>query len=141
MNDLAYLVGYKENESRMYVLDVRDPGEPIPVGQFTQSGQAYTIAVEGNSVYFAGAETPLKILQTPFNTAPVLPPRLSISVQSGLKLNLQGRRGLHYDLEFAGSLVSPQWQYVQRLLLTNDMMTITAPVGPGTRFFRLKQLD
>jgi len=141
VNDLAYVVGNSGGQSQLYVLDVRDPSEPIPVGYYTDAGQPAALAVDGNQVYFSGYESPLEIVETPFNTSPVAAPKLSVSAQAGVNLHIQGRRGLHYNVEYTDQLNSAQWQMLQTILLTNNNAIIQVPSGPAARFFRLKQLD
>jgi hypothetical protein len=141
VNDLAFAVGNSGGQSQLYVLDVRDPTEPIPVGHYTDATQPTALAVDGDQVYFSGSGSPLEIVGTPFNTNLVVAPVLSVSAQSGLNLFIQGRRGLHYDVEYADQLTGAPWQTLQTILLTNDSAVIEVPSGPVARFFRLKQLD
>jgi hypothetical protein len=141
VNDLAYVSASPAAEARLYVLDVRDATEPIPVGCFSTSGHADSLWVDGNIVYVAGYGSPLLVVETPFNSQPAGPPALSLSVQNGLALQIRGRRGLHYDVEYADSLTGFPWQPLHTILLTNESAVIEVPSETATRFFRLRQLD
>ena len=121
---------------------MRDPGEPIPVGYYTNSGQATALGVDDNLVYLAGPGSPVQIIQTPFTSAPASAPAISLSSQSGLQLHLGGRRGFHYEVEYSDELTeAPPWQPFRILLLTNDSSAIDVPADVVTRFFRLRQLE
>lgn len=141
VNDLAYVIGNYTNLTSLYVLDVRDPSEPIPVGYFTLPGAGHTLWLDGQRVYIAGHNTPLTILETPFNPQPDSPPSLSLSKPGGMKLHIQGRRGLHYVVESAAGLTGLPWQPLQTLLLTNDDAVLDVPASSGPKFFRAKRLD
>jgi len=141
VNDLAYMVGYSGEQTTLFVLDVRDPSEPIPVGCFITPGHASTLWVDGNYVYIAGYDSPLLIIETPFNPRPVVPPSLSLVDQGGMKLQFQGRRGIHYTIEYVDGLAGLPWQPLQTVLLTNETSVIEVPSPSGMRFFRLRQLD
>lgn len=144
-NDLVFVGGCissgSSTESRLYVLDMRDPTEPIPVGYYTNAGQCYALGVDANLVYFTGMDSSLDIIQTPFNVAPTLPPTLKLSSSPALQLELHGRRGRNYDVETSPAPNIVPWQVAQTLLLTND--TIALPIAPtaAAQFYRLKQLD
>ncbi len=146
VNDLVYAAGlftgqFQSPTMTLYVYDVRDLHEPIPVGNYTNAGTARTVWVDGNRVYLAGEDTPLQIIETPFDTRPVAPPQLALSAHDGLKLQLHGRRGLHYDLEYADGLEGFPWQPLPTFLLTNETAVFELPVAYGTRFFRVRQVD
>lgn len=141
VNDLAYVAGSADGQSSLYVLDVRDPTEPIPVGYYTNSGQATALWVQGNWVYLTGGETPVQIIETPFTNTPVAAPIIWLSSQTGLQLHLQGRRGFHYEVEYTDALTGPPWLSLQTLLLTNDSAVVEVPADAATRFFRLRQLE
>lgn len=140
VNDLAFIGGYSGDEARLYVVDIRDPGEPIPVGFYTNSGPRNALAVAGNVVYFAGISSPLDIIQTPFAAVPP-PERLTLSPPPQLQLGIHGRLGHHYDLETSLQPSGFPWTPVQRLFLTNE--TATLPILPtaSSQFFRLHQVD
>jgi len=97
--------------------------------------------VDDQRVYLAGSNSPLTILSTPFIPLPDSPPLLSLSQQGGMKLSVQGRRGLHYTVESATALTGSSWLPVQTLLLTNDTVVLDAPSAAGKKFFRAKRLD
>jgi Uncharacterized conserved protein len=140
VNDLVYAAG-TFSPMKLYVFDVRGLQEPIPVGYYTNNGNAQTLWVEGNRVYVSGTDGALEILETPFNTQPVSPPALSLAAQNGMKLLINGKRGLHYEVEYADGLSGFPWQPLQTILLTNQLQTVEVPSETGMRFFRLKQLD
>lgn len=145
LNDLVIVGGCQSSssgsESRLYVLDVRDPSEPIPVGYYTNATPCYSLCVDSNLVYFTGMDGVLDIIQTPFNPAPILPPTLKLSASPALQLELHGRRGRNYDVETAPAPGGVPWQVSQTLLLTND--TVALPITPtaAAQFYRLRQLD
>ena len=141
VGDFAYVVGRSDGKSGLYVLNVRDPHDPAPVGYFELPGAASRLFVDGHLVYVVGADMPLQIIETPFDLRPVGAPSLALAEQAGLKLHLQGRRGLHYSVEHADGLTGFPWLPLQTLLLTNDNAVIELPSPSGTRFFRLRQLD
>lgn len=141
VNDLAYIAGYSGTNSQVFVVDVRDATQPIPVGYYTDASQPTALAVDGNFIFVAGPGSPLEILQTPFNTNPVAAPFLSVPAQAGFNLSIQGRHGHHYDVQYSDSLSGIAWQTLETILLTNDTAVITPPSGPAARFFRLKQDD
>jgi len=134
-------VGKDGGQPCLLVLDVRDARDPAPVGYFALSEPASRLCVEGNLVYVVGSESALQIIQTPFNTRRVTPPELSLSVQDGMKLQLHGRRGRHYDLECADSVDGSPWQPLPTFLLTNETAVIELPPPSGSRFFRARQVD
>jgi hypothetical protein len=141
LNDLVYVTDSSGDQVQLFVFNVHDPVQPIPVGYFTASGHAGTLWVDGNYVYVAGYDSPLLIIETPFNPQPVSLPALSLAVQNGMKLQLHGRRGLHYSVEYADGLAGFPWQPLQTVLLTNETSVIEVPSSSGMRFFRLRQLD
>jgi hypothetical protein len=141
VNNLAYLVGTYGGMTRLFALDVRDPSQPVPVGYFETPGFADSLWVDGNHVYVAGYNSPLLIIETPFNPQPASPPTLSLLQQNGWKLRLQGERGFNYTVEYADGLSGFPWQPLQTILLTNQSSTLAMPTPSGTRFFRAKQLD
>jgi hypothetical protein len=141
VNDLAFVGGYSGDESRLFVVDVRDPFEPIPVAYYTNVGQRYALAAENNVIYFAGLGAPLDIIQTPFSTGPAVPPRLTLSPTPGMHLGIQGRRGFHYDIESALAPVGSPWQKRHTLFLTNETATLPICFSASNAFFRLRQLD
>jgi LVIVD repeat/Immunoglobulin I-set domain/Immunoglobulin domain len=141
INDLVFLAGNSGGQSQLYILDVRDPSAPIPVGYYSDSSQPTTLATDGSQVYFSGYDSPMEIIRTPFKPSEVTTPWLSVSTQAGLNLYIQGRRGLHYDVEYTDQLTGAPWQTLQTILLTNDSAAVEVPSGPAVRFFRLKQLD
>jgi hypothetical protein len=140
VNDLAFVGGYSGDESRLFVVDVRDPFEPIPVAYYTNVGQRYALAVEGNMVYFAGIGSQIDIIQTPFAATPP-PERLTLSPPPQMQLGIHGRLGRHYDLETSVQLSGFPWTPIQRLFLTNA--TATLPITPTTpsQFFRLQPVN
>jgi hypothetical protein len=140
-NHLVYVVGNFTNLTSCYAFDVRDPGDPIPVGFFALPGEGHALWVDGQRIYLAGYNTPLTILEAPFDPQPESPPSLALSKQGGLKLNIHGRRGLHYTIESATSLTGLPWQPLQTLLLTNDNAELDVPAPTSTKFFRAKRLD
>jgi hypothetical protein len=119
LNDLVYVTDSSGDQVQLFVFDVRDPVQPIPVGYFTTSGHAGTLWVDGNYVYVAGYDSPLLIIETPFNPQPVSLPALSL----------------------ADGLAGFPWQPLQTVLLTNETSVIEVPSSSGMRFFRLRQLD
>jgi hypothetical protein len=139
LNDLVYVIYTSDTQSELIIFDVHDSVHPIPVGYFTTP--SCTLWVDGNFVYVAGYDSPLLIIETPFNPQPASPPALSLAQQNGLKLHLQGQRGLNYTIEYADGLLGFPWQPLQTILLTNQSSTIEVPAPSGMRFFRLKQLD
>lgn len=141
VEDFAYAVGRSNGKSGLYVLNVREPHDPAPVGYFEVPGAASRLFVDGHLVYVVGADMPLQIIETPFELRPVAAPWLSLTAQDGLELHLQGRRGLHYDVEYSDGLTGFPWLPLQTLLLTNDNAVIEMPPPSDTRFFRLRQLD
>ena len=141
VNDLLYMLASLNNQTQLIVFDVRDPSKPIPIGDYAVGGDGGAIWVDGNFVYIAGYDSPLEILETPFNTNPVAAPALSVSARTGKCLRIQGRRGFHYDVEYTDQLNGTPWQTLQTILLTNENSVIDLPSGPAVRFFRLKQLD
>jgi hypothetical protein len=120
-------------------VDVRDPAELIPVGYYTNVGQRYALWAERNVVYFAGSESSLEIIQTPFNSNPTLPPTLTISAPP-MQIEVHGRRGFNYTVETAPAPAGP-WQSFQTVLLTNDAFSIPLTPSAPAEFFRSKQLD
>lgn len=140
INDLAFVGGYSGDESRLFVVDVRDPFEPIPVGYYTNVGQRYALAVEGNVVYFTGIGSPLDIIQTPFAATPP-PERLTLSPPPQMQLGIHGRLGRHYDLETSVQPSGFPWTPIQRLFLTNATATLPISHSSSNTFFRLRQLD
>ena len=63
MNDLAYVAGYLGDESRLYVVDMRDPTAPVPVGYYTSVGQRYALWAEGNLAYLATSNVNLRLTE------------------------------------------------------------------------------
>ena len=141
VNDLIYVAGTSGNQAELFVFDVREPSQPIPVGYLATPGHAGTLWVDGNFVYVAGYDSPLLIIEMPFNLQPAGPPAVSLAQQNGLKLRLQGQRGFNYTIEYADGLLGFPWLPLQTILLTNQSSTLELPAPSGMRFFRLKQLD
>ena len=141
LNNLAYVIYTSDTQSELIIYDVHDSAYPIPVGYFATPGHAYSLWVDGNFVYVASYDSPLLIIETPFNPQPVSPTALSLAQQNGLKLHLQGQRGFNYTIEYADGLLGFPWQSLQTILLTNQSSTIEVPTPSGMRFFRAKQLD
>jgi hypothetical protein len=141
VNDLVYVAGTSGNQAELFVFDVREPSQPIPVGYLATPGHAGTLWVDGNFVYVAGYDSPLLIVETPFNLQLAGPPAVSLAQQNGLKLHLQGQRGCNYTIEYADGLLGFPWLPLQTILLTNQSSTLELPAPSGMRFFRLKQLD
>ena len=141
LNDLVYVTDSSGDQAQLFVFDVHDPVHPIPVGYFTTPGQAGTLWVDGNFIYVTSYDSPLQIIETPFNPQPACPPALSLAQQNGLKLHLQGQRGFNYTIEYADGLLGFPWQPLQTILLTNETSVIEVPSSSGMRFFRGKQLD
>ncbi len=141
VDELAYIVGTSGGQASLFVLDVRDPCDPAPVGYFALPEPVSRLSVDGNLVYVVGSESALQIIETPFDIRPVAPPQLSLSVHDGMKLQLHGRRGLHYDLEYADGLDGSPWQPLPMFLLTNETAVIEMPAPSGVRFFRARQVD
>ncbi len=141
LGDLAYAVVANGGSTSLLVLDVRDPRDLVPVGYHALPAGSSRVCVDGNLVCVAGESSPLQIIETPFDTRPVAPPLLSLSAQAGLKLQLHGRRGLYYDLEYADSLDGSPWQPLPTFLLTNETAVLELPAPSGTRFFRTRQVD
>jgi hypothetical protein len=141
VNDLLYVAGSSGDQVQLFIFNVRDPAQPVPVGYFTTPGHAGSLWVDGNHVYIVGYDSPLLIVETPFNPQPVSPPALSLLQQNGWKLRLQGGRGFNYTIEYADGLLGFPWQPLQTILLTNQSSTLTVPTPSGTRFFWAKQLD
>jgi hypothetical protein len=141
MADRALVTANSGSQSQLFVLDAQDPTELIPVGYYTNSGQFSTLVVNGNRVYLAGNQTPLQIVQTPFDTNPIAPPALLASAQAGINLQIHGHPGWHYDVEYTPQLNVVPWQTLETVLITNDTATISVPSSSMTGFFRLKQSD
>ncbi len=137
-NNLVFLAGSYTNQASVYVVDVADATQPIPVGYYTGPGQPTALAVDNGWVYMAGAGSPLEILKTPFDTSPPAPPKLSVSPAGGVNLSLQGRHGRYYTVEYSDGLTGAQWQPLQTLMLTNDTVVLPISNGGGSRFFRLE---
>lgn len=141
VNGLVYLVDSDGSTMELIVFDVREPELPVPVGYYRGDGYCSAISVDGNRVYVVGYDTPMRIIQTPFNLNSAPAPELWLFGQDGMKLILRGRRGLHYALEVADDLNSPEWQSSATMLLTNDTRVLDVPEGPPQRFFKARWVD
>jgi len=135
------VLGLSTGPSVLLVYDIREPGEPIRAGQFSFSGDEQALWVDGQYVYAASATMPLQILKTPFTVEPTAPPQLALTRPGGFKLQMQGRRGRHYAVEYAAGLTGLPWQTLQTVMLTNDTVTVPVSSAATARFFRLRQLD
>jgi hypothetical protein len=140
-NYRVYLAGYSDEQLHLYILDVRDPTEPIPVGYFSAPGRARTLAVDGPCVYLADWDSPVLILETPFENDPEIPPRLSIFRADELQLRLHGKPGRHYSIEHAGGLSGFPWHPLGDVFLTNSTTLLPVPVDEPMRFFRFREMD
>lgn len=141
VNERVYLAGYSGEDLRLYILDVRDPTEPIPVGYFATPGRVRTLAVYGKHVYLADWDSPTLILETPFAEFPEPPARLSISRDAEWPLQLHGKPGRHYAVEYADDLSTFPWHPLHSIFLTNSTMPVQAPLDGPMRFFRLREMD
>ena len=141
VNNLAYLTGVFGDQFELVIFDTLDASQPIPVGYFTMAGRGSALRVDGNFVYVAGYDTPLLIIETPFNVQSTGPPTLSLDTGNGLNLQVQGRTGFHYEVECADQPAGFPWQPLQTVLLTNQNQAIPLPFDSRMKFFRLRQLD
>ncbi|HWQ90875.1 MAG TPA: hypothetical protein VN673_04335 [Clostridia bacterium] len=97
--------------------------------------------MQGNIVFITGWDRELMLIETPFDTRPPGSTTLTFKMDAGLKLGIQGRRGLHYQLEYTDNLANPSWQSWQCLLLTNETQSVDVSTSSASRFFRVQQDD
>lgn len=126
----------------LWIFDVSNPSAPVNVARFATAGIARKLCVDGNTIYVALDESGLQIIEVPPGLGVQPPMNLSISIEAGPKLSLNGSLGAQYSIEHAEDLSPGSWQQLQTLTLTNPPAVIELPDGSaGRHFFRARLLQ
>ncbi len=136
INDLAYLAG-----SKLWIVNVRDPTNPVPVAEHLEDAGADCLWVDDYRVFMADADAGLWIIYTPFSSVFDHPLELYLVEDNGFRLQIFGRRGDHYAIESTETLSTRSWQALQTVFLTNVNALIDLPAAYPARFFRVRQVE